>query len=122
MNEPSWRAVACALVALTLWAGVASSGNAEPVRAEHGWVEAGVALAASPTRVEWGGCAGSLECRGAQATPSNALDWQLRALAIGGAGNVAEALRRRLPVLSAIVAERGGDVGHWLALLTWNGV
>lgn len=122
MKKPSWRTVACALLAVALWAGVACSGNAEPAGADHGWVEAGVGSAGSPTRAEWGGCAGSVECGGAQSMTSNTLDWQLRALAIGGAGNVAEAVRTRLPVLSVIVGERGTGLGHWLALLARNRV
>jgi hypothetical protein len=46
----------------------------------------------------------------------------MRALTIGGVGQAAEHLRTRLPVLSAIIAERGSNVGHWLALLPWNGM
>lgn len=122
MNTPSWRAVACALLAVTLWAGTASPGNAEPVGADHGWVDAGVGVAGSETRVEWGGCETLPDPAGAGSIGSCPLEWRVRALTIGGVGHAAEHLRRKLPVLSALVAERGGDLGHWLALLPWNGI
>jgi hypothetical protein len=121
MKNSSWRVVACALLAVALWAGVASSGNAEPAGADHGWVEADVAFACSASRVNWG-ASGASRDREEQPMPSAGLDWRMRALMIGGAGNVAEAVRTRLPVLSVIVAERGSDLGHWLALLTRDGM
>jgi hypothetical protein len=120
MRNESMRTVACTLLAVALWAGAASSGNAEPATGEHGWVEAGVALSGSETRVGWGGCAMLPEGRGAESTGSCPLDWQMRALTIGGVGQAAEHLRRRLPVLSAIISERGTNISHWLALLPWN--
>jgi hypothetical protein len=122
MRKPILRTAACALLAVALWAGVASSGNAEPAVGEHGWVEAGAAIAGSETRAAWGGCATLAERGGRESLGSCPLDWQVRALTIGGVGQAAEHLRRRLPVLSLIVAERGTNVGHWLAFLPWNGI
>jgi hypothetical protein len=111
MKTSSWRAVACALLAVALWASVASSGSAEAAGGEHGWVKAGVAASGSMERAR---------------TPSSAgpcpLDWRLRGLMIGGACQAAEQLRKKLPIISVIVAERGSDLGHWFALLPWSGI
>jgi hypothetical protein len=120
MKTSSWKAIAYALLAVALWASVATSGNAEPARGDHGWVEAGVALAGTTTRVEWSSCATLTEGGGAAVAGPCPLDWRLRGLMIGGAGLAAEHLRTRLPVVTAIIAERGDDLGHWLALLPWN--
>jgi hypothetical protein len=122
MKRTGLRTVAYTLLAVILWASVASSGNAEPVGAEHGWVESDAGIAASESRATWGGCAAPAGSGGADAISSCPLDWQVRALTIGGVGQAAEHLRRRLPVLQAIVAERGTNLTHWLALLPWNGM
>jgi hypothetical protein len=122
MKTSSWRAVACALLAVALWASVASSGSAEAAGGEHGWVKAGVAASGSMERVEWGSGVALTEA----GTPSSAgpcpLDWRLRGLMIGGACQAAEQLRKKLPIISVIVAERGSDLGHWFALLPWSGI
>jgi len=122
MRKPSLRTAACTLLAVALWAGAASSGNAEPVGAEHAWVGSEAGLAASDSRVEWGGCATPAASGGAESIGSCPLDWRLRAMTIGGVGHAGEHLRRRLPIVAAIVAERGSNLGHWLALLPWNGI
>jgi hypothetical protein len=120
MSKWSIRTVACALLAVALWAGAASSGSAEPVGAEHGWIEEGVGPTGGPGRDVAGGCAGPPQSGGASAIGPCTLEWRVRGLLIGGAGQAAEHLRRRLPIVSAIVAEQGSDLGHLVALLTRN--
>jgi hypothetical protein len=122
MKTSSWRAVACALLAVALWASVASSGSAEAAGGEHGWVKAGVAASASTERVEWDGGVALTETGPADSGGPCPLDWRLRGLMIGGACQAAEQLRKKLPVISMIVAARGSDLSHWFALLPWNGI
>lgn len=122
MRKPSLRTVACMLLVVVLWAGVSGSSSAEPVGAEHGWAEPGGGMAVGEGPEAWGGCAMPTGRAGATHFEPCPLEWRMRALAIGSVGQAAEQLRRRLPVLSAIVAERGGNVRHWLGLFPWNGM